>query len=164
MGPTQKIVKLSTKSIRNDVSRSLQVKSLLICFYLVKNWSFSQCIISVLQCQYAFIYQSLSDYLRLRSCCCWKRRRQNEEDYLIIGPPIDSTTCWSDVILKRSVHPENLELPSVHHVNRPKILTSRGLPSCPQRLETPLPFVVPAQESRQLSRQTKREEDNRSTI
>lgn len=101
----------------------------------------------MLQFQYAFIYQSLSDYLRLRSCCCWKRGRLNEEDYLIIGPPIDSTTCWSDVILNRSIHPENLELPSVHHVNRPKILISRGLPSCPQRLETPVPFVVPAQDN-----------------
>lgn len=92
----------------------------------------------MLQCQYAFVYQSLSDYLRLRSCCsccCWSRDQLNEEeDSVIIGSPIYSTTtitCWSDVILNRSpAIAESRQLPSsaataVHQMSRPQIWTSR---------------------------------------
>lgn len=117
----------------------------------------------LLQCQYAFIYQSLSDYLRRRSCCCWEQSDpSNSEDCLFIGSPsIDSTNCWSDVILNRSstanLSPESLQLPSVHYLNQQNLWTS-DLRSCRQRLETPdnVSFVSPTQyrclERRKLKR------------
>lgn len=129
-----------------------------ICMFIVYAWFYL-----LLQCQYAFIYQSLSDYLRLRSCCCWKQTYpSNSEDCLFIGSPsIDSTNCWSDVILNRSstanLSPESLQLPSVHYLNQQNLWTS-DLRSCRQRLETPdnVSFVSPTQyrclERRKLKR------------